>query len=380
MAIVSWNVRGLNGEEAMRQVKLLTKYHKPDLIFLMETKLTEGKVETICNRLGFDHGYEVPRAGLGGGIMIIWKEKVEVIYLSSSHNHFSCFVRWDYQQRSWHFCGFYGDPKVTNRHHTWDLLQKLRTITSGPWLVMGDFNEILNQEDKEGGEVKSDSQIEAFRISLEVCELKPLENRGERFTWIRNGINGCIKERLDWAMANDEWLEGFPNNALIHLDYFHSDHRALLVRLEGDAGLPAGNSRKRSRFRFENIWVKEPDCREIIASSWTSTNQSALLSMINNIEQCTTSLKSWHQSRFGSLAKDIKETHQQIIHLHDVQDKLDNIGDLRAMEHKLNDLLSKEEIFWKQRSRISWLEAGDQNTKFFHQRNKVNTIKGTNVA
>ncbi|KAK1378465.1 hypothetical protein POM88_025209 [Heracleum sosnowskyi] len=92
MAIVSWNVRGLNGEEAMRQAKLLIKYHKPDLLFLMETKLAEGKVKSVSNKLGFEHGFEVPRVGLGRGIMVLRKDKVEVMYLTSSTNHFSCFL------------------------------------------------------------------------------------------------------------------------------------------------------------------------------------------------------------------------------------------------------------------------------------------------
>lgn len=197
MKMVSWNVRGLNKEEAIRQVRLLTKEYKPDLMFLMETKLSVGKVNTICNKLGFDQGLEIPRTGLGGGLMLLWKDVVEVTYLTSSSNHFSCLIRWDKHPREWHFCGFYGEPKTSNRHFTWDLLQKLRIIFNGPWLVMGTFNEILSHEDKEGGGVKNDSQIKAFKISLEVCELNPLDYRGNRFTWVRNTTEGCIRKRLD---------------------------------------------------------------------------------------------------------------------------------------------------------------------------------------
>lgn len=380
MAIVSWNVRGLNREEAVRQTKLLIKQYKPDLLFLMETKLADGKVNKIRISLGFDEGFEVSRMGLGGGLMVLWKEVVEVTHLTSSFNHFSCLLRWHKQQRPWHFCGFYGEPKAANRHFTWDLLQKLRIVDNGPWLVMGDFNEILSHADKEGGGVKNDAQIEAFRNSLEICELQPLEFRGDHFTWIRNTTETCIKERLDWAVANEVWLKRFLHYSLTHLDNYHSDHRALCLCLHDSPGLPLHNNKKRSRFRFENMWIQELECREIVTSNWTDTNQSALLSTINNIKQCADNLQVWHQSKFGSLAKDIKVTHQRIEHLHNIQDQLEDINEIKFMENNLNDLLLKEEIFWKQRSRVSWLKEGDRNTRFFHQsakkRNKINKIKG----
>lgn len=133
-----------------------------------------------------------------------------------------------------------------------------------------------------------------IRNAIEVCALQPLKYRGNHFTWIRHNVDGCIKERLDWAMVNEEWLECFPNNSLTHLDFFHSDHRALLLSLEDAIGLSVGYNRKRSRFRFENMWTEEPGCKEIIEASWVSTNQSALLSTINNINQCMTNLSFWN--------------------------------------------------------------------------------------
>ncbi|KAL5736834.1 hypothetical protein ACOSQ2_031622 [Xanthoceras sorbifolium] len=53
---------------------------------------------------------------------------------------------------------------------------------------------------------------------------------------------------------------------------------------------------------------------------------------------------------------------------------------LRKLGDKIDGLLLKDEIFWRQRSRALWLKEGDKNTKNFHskasQRKKRNQILG----
>ena len=56
------------------------------------------------------------------------------------------------------------------------------------------------------------------------------------------------------------------------------------------------------------------------------------------------------------------------------------IRSLRNTRIELNCWMDKEDDMWRQRSRISWMQSGDRNTRFFHEkvsaRYKKNLIEG----
>ena len=97
-----------------------------------------------------------------------------------------------------------------------------------PWLMVGDFNEILSNNEKEGGNIRPQRCMQQFRDCLFDCNLEDLGFIGDKFTWRR----GRIRERLDRAVSNQRWRDMIPLAMVINKDFSRSDHRPISVDCE----------------------------------------------------------------------------------------------------------------------------------------------------
>lgn len=88
--------------------------------------------------------------------------------------------------QKWRCTGFYGVADQAVKHRSWALLRHLATQSTLPWIVGGGHNEILSNEEKEGGVARLDQLIEMFRLALMDCSLMDLIYEGDKFTWSNN--------------------------------------------------------------------------------------------------------------------------------------------------------------------------------------------------
>ena len=51
---------------------------------------------------------------------------------------------------AWRFTGFYWDSDTASQENSWNLLRDLSQCLTLPWFCVGDFNEILKIEEKQG--------------------------------------------------------------------------------------------------------------------------------------------------------------------------------------------------------------------------------------
>ncbi|GMI64383.1 hypothetical protein HRI_000107600 [Hibiscus trionum] len=198
MKTLSWNVRALGKLRAVRRLRNKLREIRPDVVFFMETKLSDVRMARVRRQLGFSQGFDVSSNGSGGGLSLAWNREVSVSLRSFSNSHIDADITVASSPSTWRFTGFYGNPVERLREDSWNLLRSLGENQSLPWLVMGDFNEILLSSEKEGGQLRSSGNMEAFRLALEDCGLMDLGFTGQWYTWEkgRHSTN-VIRERLD---------------------------------------------------------------------------------------------------------------------------------------------------------------------------------------
>ncbi|CAL2239107.1 unnamed protein product [Prunus armeniaca] len=378
MIALSWNVRGLGNPRTFRALKLLLREKFPNMVFLMETHMTETQMERVKHRLGMHMAFVVKWVGMGGGLMMLCKYGWSMNLLSSSVGHIDVIIH-SPNGDAFHVTGFYGHHEAHSRKHSWELLRRLHHGVNGPWLVLGDFNEVLSAEEQRGCRERPIGQMTQLKNAIRDCSLISLPFKGYPFTWAGRRNESIMTEvRLDIGLANADLLNRFPDLLIQHLDTVGSDHKPILLNVS--TNLPQQQGRKNARgFQFEQMWVQEASCEEVVKEVWKDTR--GLDSNVTiSVAHCADSLTTGNHQHFGNIQKKLRIAHAELCKLQNGKYEQVWVSRRREVEREINNLLEAEETMWNQRSRVTWLKKGDRNTRFFHEkaksRGRNNTIQG----
>lgn len=175
----------------------------------------------------------VPCVRRARGLAMLWKSEVSLDIQTYSLNHIDGHILNDLTT-PWRLTGFYSKSKEHQKHESWSYLRQLHSRALLPWVFIGDYNEILTSDEKQGRLPKAVRLMEDFQHALLHCGLIDLGFSGNKFTW-RNGRPGdaFVQEILDRASATVEWRELFPHSKITHLQAAYLDHDPILLTTQG---------------------------------------------------------------------------------------------------------------------------------------------------
>jgi hypothetical protein len=227
-----------------------------------------------------------------------------------------------------------------------------------PWCVVGDFNDLLSQEDKRGLHPHPNWLCNGFRNAVGDCDLTDIQLEGYPYTWVKSiGSPNIIEERLDRAMANSNWLELHPESKLVNIIASHSDHNPILLHTT-----TAARNWSNYTFRFENGWLKEDDIGEVVEEGWGRSREADIT---NKVTRCANKLCRWGRRKRLKFKQEVVACGDELERMRGNNDMI-NSERYKEVKEQHAKLLIQEEAYWRQRAKMHWLKEGDLNTKFFH--------------
>ncbi|KAJ4970607.1 hypothetical protein NE237_003706 [Protea cynaroides] len=236
-------------------------------------------------------------------------------------------------------------------------------------VLLRDFNVIRSGGEKIGGDLPCDEAMEEFNHRLDRNFLTDLSWKGQLLTW-SNGRKGNkrICNKLDRCLVNLSWFNQFCLSQAKFLTPGISDHSPCILNIEDDKNFSP------KPFKFFNYWINEPRFREVVEEAWNNDvghNSNPLLRVAARLKNVKGALKEWNKSQLEDIENKVKEKEslleciQKLVH-YDPSNNYLTVMD-REVKKKLKKVLEMEQDFFRQKSRIKWLQLGNDPKEIKHE-------------
>ena len=340
MNILSWNCRSVAGPSTVQELVDLCKRVHPAILFPMETRAHRGRLEELRRKLGFDELHCVEADGLSGGLGLFWKKEmlIQVMHANQNFIHVQCYEKDG--GAFWDGTFLYGNPSFSDRRHLWNKLQQLQLDHNNPWLCIGDFK-ILAQDEKQGLRLGSQRQIELFKDFLNETGLMDFDVKGCKFTWYSNPRDGIVtRERIDRCVANWQWRSSYPNAVVQAQPAISSDHCPLILFAKpkvGDGG----------RFKFEAFWEDHTECKEVVRRGWEwgHSGLDSWSTVMEKSRSCKQELVQWNHATFKNATTEIRNLKKQLSNLMNAQESEVDWDRVKTIRQQITQLWNQEEKY-----------------------------------
>ncbi|KAL0305368.1 UNVERIFIED_CONTAM: hypothetical protein Scaly_2987400 [Sesamum calycinum] len=231
--VAAWNVRGLNGIDHQRAVENLVREHGIQFLGLIETRVNVANVQRIRSKFLTSWSWFEDYNGPAGRIWIAWcnlEIDVDILWVDNQIIHCQAM-----NKRTHTKClisVLYGDCDLIPRRNLWATLHNLAdNISEEPWLVLGDFNAVIDDSEVNGRAADTTASMTEFRNCIMTTGLIHLPFTGCPYSW-HNCSEGSrsLWKRLDRMLVNEAWLDKWPDSAYLVALPSTSDHSPLIIQ------------------------------------------------------------------------------------------------------------------------------------------------------
>ncbi|XP_020263009.1 uncharacterized protein LOC109838991 [Asparagus officinalis] len=364
-----WNVRGLNKSSKQHLVKHHLKQYHLSFLALLETKIKAENISIVAKRLVVNWKWCSNASSTSKArIILVWDPNIlEVLIESISDQQITCKIKSLDGKIDCVISSVYGQNQVDKRRELWmNLTHIYQTIGNSPWLLCGDFNVIIGNEEKLGGTILSEADTNEFREFIDFCHLSHLKTEGCFYTWNnKQDAHSRIWSRLDRALINDAWLQKYNSSHVEYLLQNFSDHSPGLVSIYDDC------AKGKKPFKFFKMWTKHKSFLPTVSRIWqTKIKGYAMFAVYTKMKLLKSELKDLNKRHFSNISEQVLRAK---VALDDAQTNLHS-GPLNQtlIEQEKNYIISYNKLldcvlsFYQQKARILWSVQGDRCTSYFH--------------
>ncbi|XP_071921760.1 uncharacterized protein [Coffea arabica] len=184
----------------------------------------------------------------------------------------------------------------------------LNRPSSTSWVLAGDFNVKVNEEEKRGGlpfRLNEGADFLQFMLEAGVCDA---DFSGTNYTWCNNRQGRAqVWKHLDRLLLNLDALH-MGNNILVqHLVKDPLDHAPLLLL----ASSRLDNEPK--PFWFINVWTTKARLLDVIREGWAGeVFGSPLCILATKLRRIKQVLKRWSKDFFGDIFKAVRDAERAV--------------------------------------------------------------------
>ncbi|KAK4384561.1 hypothetical protein Sango_3048800 [Sesamum angolense] len=334
-----------SGSSGSNKVEQVVRDHKLSFLGLVETRVSQAHVQRTQRHLLNNWSWFEDYSGPAGRTWIAWNPlEVDVVILEDGSQFIHCRA---FNKRLHTRCLItvvYGAYDIIPRRDLWGTLRTLsKGISDEPWLVLGDFNAVIDNSEVCGQAADTSASMADFRNCVRDTGLVQLPFTGCPFTW-HNCSEGprSLWRRLDRMLVNVAWLDAWPGSSYISALPSTSDHSPLIL---------TGMDRitDHAIFRFDNYLAQVPGFLDSVQSIWkhriTGTTMYAVAKLFLNKAQAM--FDKYKEDIFLNLVKYCRRVYATAVKL--------------------------EISMLQQRAKLRWLKHGDQNSKVFFR--KINSTR-----